>query len=89
MLAWARPSSESPAHGGRSLVTLVRGAGLILAALNVIGTVTMRRRDFSRRRTLDASRTAIVVFVTTQTVVTAVVGAAVGAGVLIIAIAAK
>lgn len=64
---------------GRNLVTLVLGAGLILTALNVYGAVTTRRRDFGRRRALGASRLDIVVVVTTQTVATATVGAAMGA----------
>ncbi len=63
---------------GRNLVTLVLAAGLVLTALNVFGAVTTRRRDFGRRRALGASRLAIVVLVTAQTVATAVVGAAVG-----------
>ena len=66
---------------GRSLVTLVLGAGLVLTALNVFGAVTTRRRDFGRRRALGASRVDIILLVTAQTVATAVVGAAVGVGV--------
>lgn len=64
---------------GRNLATLVLGAGLVLTALNVYGAVTARRRDFGRRRALGASRPDIVALVTTQSVATAVVGAAVGA----------
>lgn len=63
---------------GRNLVSLVLGAGLVLTALNVFGAVTTRRRDFGRRRALGASRLDIIILVTTQTVLTAVVGAATG-----------
>lgn len=66
---------------GRSLVTLVLGAGLVLSALNVFGAVTTRRRDFGRRRALGASRLDIIVLITFQTVATAIVGALVGTGV--------
>lgn len=63
---------------GRNLVSIVLGAGLVLTALNVIGSVTTRRRDFGRRRALGASRIDIVILVTAQTLITAVVGAAAG-----------
>jgi putative ABC transport system permease protein len=66
---------------GRNVVALVLGAGLVLTALNVFGGVTTRRRDFGRRRALGASRFDIMLLVTAQTVVTAVVGAASGAAV--------
>lgn len=66
---------------GRSLVGLVLGAGLVLTVLNVFGAVTTRRRDFGRRRALGASRLDIVILVSAQTLLTAVVGAF--AGVLI------
>ncbi len=63
---------------GRSLVTLVLGAGLVLTALNVFGAVTTRRRDFGRRRALGASRHDIILLVTVQSVAVAVLGAAAG-----------
>ena len=65
---------------GRSLVTIVLGAGLVLTALNVFGAVTSRRRDFGRRRALGASRVDIVVLVTAQTAAIATVGAVAGIG---------
>lgn len=64
---------------GRNLVTLVLGAGLVLTALNMLGVVATRRRDFGRRRALGASRLDIMALVTIQTVATAAVGAMVGA----------
>lgn len=66
---------------GRNLVGLVLCAGLVLTALNVLGAETTRRRDFGRRRALGASRLDIMILVTAQTVLTAIVGAT--AGVLI------
>lgn len=71
---------------GRDLVTLVLASGLLLTALNVFGAVTTRRRDFGRRRALGASRLAVILLVTCQTIATAIVGAAVGTvtGVLIV-----
>lgn len=63
---------------GRNIVSLLLAAGLVLTALNVFGAVTTRRRDFGRRRALGASRAAIVVLVTVQTGVTALIGAVVG-----------
>lgn len=64
---------------GRNVVTLVLGAGLILTAMNVLGAVTARRRDFGRRRALGASRLDIMLLVTAQTVATAIAGAVAGA----------
>ena len=66
---------------GRQLVLMVLGAGLVLVALNVYGTVTTRRRDFGRRRALGADRAAIAVLVTVQTLITGVVGAVLGSSV--------
>lgn len=63
---------------GRNVVTLVLAAGLALTAINVFGAVTMRRRDFGRRRALGASRFDIIVLVTAQTVTTALIGAVLG-----------
>ena len=63
---------------GRGIVTGTLAAGLALAALNVLGTVTARRRDFGRRRALGASRLDIVTLVLVPTLLTAVIGALVG-----------
>lgn len=63
---------------GRNVVMLALGAGLVLTALNVFGTVITRRRDFGRRRALGASRLDIIALVTAQTVVTAIGGAVAG-----------
>jgi putative ABC transport system permease protein len=63
---------------GRRLVLMVLGAGLVLVALNVYGTVTTRRRDFGRRRALGADRTAITTLVTMQALITGLIGAVLG-----------
>lgn len=63
----------------RRLVTLVLGAGLVLVGLNVYGSVTTRRRDFGRRRALGATRPTIINLVFTRVLVTAGLGASLGA----------
>lgn len=63
---------------GRQLVTLVLAAGLVLAALNIYGAATTRRRDFGRRRALGATRPTIIGLITIQTALTALLGAALG-----------
>ncbi len=63
---------------GRQLVTLILAVGLILVALNLYGSVTVRRRDFGRRRALGAGRTTIITLITTQTMVVALIGATLG-----------
>ena len=64
---------------GRNLVALILAAGLVLAALNIYGSVTTRRRDFGRRRALGASRPDIITLITAQTATTALLGASLGA----------
>ena len=66
---------------GRQLVAIVLGVGLVLIGLNVYGSVTSRRRDFGRRRVLGATRPTIVTIVVVQTLVPAVLGAALGSAV--------
>ena len=72
---------------GRRLVTIVLGVGLVLVGLNVYGSITLRRRDFGRRRALGASRSVIAALVLGQTLLVAILGAAggaaVGAGVVV------
>lgn len=65
----------------RGLVTAVLGAGILLIALNLYGSVMGRRRDYGRRRALGASRPTIVLLVVAQTTLTATVGAALGTAV--------
>lgn len=63
---------------GRNLVLTTLAVSLILTALVVYGSVTLRRQDFGRRRALGAGRTTITGLVAVQYAVVAVVGAAVG-----------
>lgn len=63
---------------GRQLVSLILGAGLVLVALTLYGSVTGRRRDFGRRRALGSSRQTIVFLVCCQTFIVALIGAAAG-----------
>ena len=63
---------------GRQLITLVLAAGLVLTGLNIYGTINNRRRDLGRRRALGASRPTIIGLITTQTLLTALLGAAIG-----------
>jgi len=63
---------------GRNLVLATLAVSLILTALVVYGSVTLRRQDFGRRRALGAGRTTITGLVAVQYAVVAVVGAAVG-----------
>lgn len=63
---------------GRQLITLVLAAGLVLTGLNVYGTINNRRRDLGRRRALGASRPTLIALITTQTLLTALLGATLG-----------
>lgn len=65
----------------RQLVLLVLAVGLLVTGLTVYGSVTMRRKDFGRRRALGASRSALVALVLLQTTVSAVGGTVVGAAI--------
>jgi len=65
----------------RSLILFALLGGLVLTAVTVLGTVSMRRRDFGRRRVLGASRSAIVVIVLVQTGGAALIGSIVGSAV--------
>jgi putative ABC transport system permease protein len=63
---------------GRNLVLATLAVSLILTALVVYGSVTLRRQDFGRRRALGAGRTTITGLVAVQYAVVALIGAAVG-----------
>ncbi|MEX2652252.1 MAG: FtsX-like permease family protein [Acidimicrobiia bacterium] len=70
----------------RRLVLTALGVGLILVALVVYSSVTLRRQDFGRRRALGASRSTIVALVAVQNAMVALGGAVLGciAGVLVV-----
>lgn len=66
---------------GRNLVLATLAVSLILTALVVYGSVTLRRQDFGRRRALGAGRATITGLVAVQYALVALVGAAVGSAV--------
>lgn len=59
----------------------------MLVAANLFGLVTIRRRDFGRRRALGATRSLIVSLLLTQVVLLAVAGATVGSALAVGALA--
>ncbi|MGC1511897.1 MAG: FtsX-like permease family protein, partial [Acidimicrobiales bacterium] len=61
-----------------SIITGALGTGLLLTAATSLGSVTVRRRDYGRRRALGATRSNIVVLVLAQSAVAATVGALIG-----------
>jgi putative ABC transport system permease protein len=62
----------------RGLLLVELPIGLIVIAITLFGGVSIRRRDFGRRRALGATRSAIVLLVICQAVVAAAIGAALG-----------
>ncbi len=66
---------------GRGLVLLILAVSGLLVAAILTGLVTLRRKDFGRRRALGATRGLIVSILLTQTLVLATLGAALGSGV--------
>lgn len=64
---------------GRDLVLAALAASLVLVALVVYGSVSLRRQDFGRRRALGAGRPTIISLVATQSLTVAAIGALVGA----------
>lgn len=73
---------------GRGLVLLVLTVSGALVAAILTGLVTLRRKDFGRRRALGASRGLIVTLLLTQTAILAALGAALGITTASIALAA-
>lgn len=71
--------SDNLADAARGQLQLSLGAAVALQAITMTGAVSQRRRDFGRRRSLGASRSAVVVLVLAQTVLPAALGAALGA----------
>lgn len=71
---------------GRSLILATLAASLVLTALVVYGSVTLRRQDFGRRRALGAGRATITGLVAVQYTIVGLLGAMVGtvAGSLIV-----
>ena len=65
------------------LILLVSAA---LVAVNLFALVTMRRKDFGRRRALGASRGLIVALLLAQVLLLAVLGSVLGLGIAYIAL---
>lgn len=55
------------ATGGRATILLVVTGACLLAMLNVVGAVLVRRRDLGRRRALGATQLTIVLLIVAQT----------------------
>lgn len=66
------------ANLSRGLVLVTLGTTAILVAVILFGLVTMRRKDFGRRRALGATRGLIVALLLTQTAVLTLVGIVIG-----------
>lgn len=66
------------AQSSRQLMVLVLAVGASLVTITMSGFVSVRRRDFGRRRALGASRSTVLVIVAVQALVASVAGAAVG-----------
>lgn len=63
---------------GRTLTLGILAVSALLVGVLQFGMVTLRRKDFGRRRALGASQRLIVALVTIQTAIVAAAGAAVG-----------
>lgn len=73
----AAVSGELGTHG-RSTVLGILAVTALLVAVNLAALVTMRRKDFGRRRALGALRSLIVALLLTQVGLLATVGAGLG-----------
>lgn len=71
---------------GRSTVLLILLVSAALVAVNLFALVTMRRKDFGRRRALGASRGLIVALLLAQVLLLAVLGSVLGLGIAYIAL---
>lgn len=63
---------------GRSLVLAILAGAAVLVAVNNLTLVTLRRKDFGRRRALGATQSLIIALLLSQVALLAVLGAAVG-----------
>ncbi len=63
---------------GRGLVLLVFAISTVLVASVLFALVTLRRKDFGRRRALGASQHLIIALLLTQVTLLALIGAAIG-----------
>lgn len=63
---------------GRGLVLAILGGAAVLVAVNNLALVTLRRKDFGRRRALGATRALIVALLLSQVALLALLGVALG-----------
>jgi len=73
----AAVSGELGAHN-RNLVIAILGIAGLLVAINLLGLVQLRRKDFGRRRALGASQTLIIILLLTQTFLLSILGIVIG-----------
>lgn len=73
---------------GRALTLGILGVSAVLVGVLQFGMVTLRRKDFGRRRALGASQRLVVALVTIQTAIVAGIGAAAGSALAIGVLAA-
>jgi putative ABC transport system permease protein len=71
---------------GKEITGASLAATVVIVGSMLIGQVIVRRRDFGRRRALGANRTFIVLLVVSQSLLTAIVGAASGASTAVAAL---
>jgi putative ABC transport system permease protein len=72
----------------RTTVLGILALSTLLVAVNLLALVTMRRKDFGRRRALGATRALITTLLLTQTSVLAIIGAVLGAAATMVGLAA-
>lgn len=70
-------SSQVSSYGHGLLVALLLGTGATIGAI-ALGVALLRRREFGRRRSLGATRTWLITFVTSQVLVLVGIGAVIG-----------
>jgi putative ABC transport system permease protein len=83
----AAVGGELGSHG-RATVLGILAISAVLVAVNLLALVTMRRRDFGRRRALGATQPLIIALLVTQVFQLAVTGAAVGTTAAVVGLAA-
>ena len=72
------------AANARTVTLGTLAVGVLIVAITIAGAVSLRRRDFGRRRALGASRSAVMLLVLVQSAVAAAVGIVAGTAVAIV-----
>ena len=81
-------ASQVASYGHGLLAALLLGTGATIGAI-ALGVVLLRRREFGRRRSLGATRTWLITFVTTQVLVLATAGSILGTALGLIVLTAE